>query len=324
MLKSEPFPVLDKEYVREHLRTEDCIALMEKTLLEEYAGAFTQSLRHVTLLPTGGILGFMPAFSRDGYFGAKVLSVFPQNSRQGFPSHQGVILLFESKNGQLLAAVDATEVTRIRTGAVSAVASRLLARPDSSVLALLGTGEQAVSHLQAMSCVFPLKEVYVWNRSEEKATEFCQKNAALAPASKLIPTDRVQEACRHADIICTLTQSKEPLFSRGDLKAGTHICAVGSCTKDARELDSLTVRDSRFFCDKEESVFAEAGDFVIPLQEGIIEECHLLGSLGALLAGDLPGRCTAEELTVFESLGLAVEDLACAIALYRTWREQAG
>ena len=322
MFISEPFFLLDKEYVREHLRTEDCIRLMEKTLREEYAGAFTQYLRHVTPLPATGILGFMPACSQEGYFGAKVLSVFPQNSRQGFPSHQGVILLFESKNGQLLASVDATEVTRIRTGAVSAAASRILARPDSSTLALLGTGEQAVSHLEAMNCVFPLKDVYVWNRSYAKAELFCQKNAPLAPALRLIPTDRVQEACQNADIVCTLTQSKEPLFSRSDIKAGTHICAVGSCTKDARELDSRTVRDSRFFCDKEESVFAEAGDFVIPLQEGTIEKSHLLGSLGALMAGDIQGRLSPEDITVFESLGLAVEDLACAIHLFKTAQEQ--
>ena len=322
MLISEPFFLLDKAYVREHLRTEDCIRLMEKTLREEYAGVFTQYLRHVTPLPTEGILGFMPACSQEGYFGAKVLSVYPQNSRQGFPSHQGVILLFENKNGRLLAAVDATEVTRIRTGAVSAVASRILARPNSSALALLGTGEQAVSHLEAMNCVFPLKEVYIWNRSYAKAELFCRKNAALAPAARLIPTDCVREACQNADIVCTLTQSKDPLFSRADLKAGTHVCAVGSCTKDTRELDSQTVRDSRFFCDKEESVFAEAGDFVIPLQEGTIEKSHLLGSLGALLAGDIPGRLSPDDITVFESLGLAVEDLACAIHLFRAAGEQ--
>ena len=208
MLITEPFFLMDKEYVREHMDTKNCIRLMEKTLREEYAGAFTQYLRHVTPLPAGGILGFMPACSQEGYFGAKVLSVYPQNSRQGFPSHQGVILLFESKNGQLLAAVDATEVTRIRTGAVSAVASRILARPDSSVLALLGTGEQAVSHLEAMNCAFPLREVYVWNRSFAKAEQFCRKNAALAPAVRLIPTDSAREACQNADIVCTLTQSK--------------------------------------------------------------------------------------------------------------------
>ncbi len=322
MLITEPFFLMDKEYVREHMDTENCIRLMEKTLREEYAGAFTQYLRHVTPLPAGGILGFMPACSLEGYFGAKVLSVYPQNSRQGFPSHQGVILLFESKNGQLLAAVDATEVTRIRTGAVSAVASRILARPDSSVLALLGTGEQAVSHLEAMNCAFPLREVYVWNRSFAKAEQFCRKNAALVSSVRLIPTDRVREACQNADIICTLTQSKEPLFSRDDIKAGTHICAVGSCTKEARELDSQTVRDARFFCDKEESVFAEAGDFVIPLQEGTIEKSHLLGSLGALLAGDVRGRLSDEDITVFESLGLAVEDLACAVYLFKAAREQ--
>ena len=321
MVKTEPFPVLDKEYVREHLRTEDCIRLIEKTLREEYAGVFTQYLRHVTPLPTGGILGFMPACSQEGYFGAKVLSVYPMNSREGFPSHQGVILLFENKNGRLLAAVDATEVTRIRTGAVSAVASRVLARPGSSTLALLGTGEQAVSHLEAMNCVFPLEEVRVWNRSQAKAEEFCRRNAAVNPDVRLVPTDSVHEACRNADIVCTLTQSKEPLFQRGDIKAGAHICAVGSCTKDARELDSETVRDARFFCDKEESVFAEAGDFVIPLQEGVIEKSHLLGSLGALLAGDIQGRLTDEDITVFESLGLAVEDLACAIHLYKTASE---
>lgn len=189
MLITEPFFLMDKEYVREHMHTEDCIRLMEKTLREEHAGVFTQDLRHVTPLPTGGGLGFMPACSQKGFFGAKVLSVFPQNSRQGFPSHQGVILLFESRNGQLLSAVDATEVTRIRTGAVSAVASRMLARSDSSTLALLGTGEQAISHLEAMNCVFPLEEVWVWNRSYAKAELFCRTNAALTPEDlRLVPT----------------------------------------------------------------------------------------------------------------------------------------
>ena len=212
--------------------------------------------------------------------------------------------------------VDGNAITRVRTGAVSALATGLLARQDASSVALLGTGEQARSHLAALTVVREIKQVSVYNRTRANAASF----ADWAEASFGLPihiASSVAEAVSEADIICTLTASHTPILFKDDVKEGTHINAVGACSAGHRELDSSLVKAARFFGDKLESVMHEAGDFLIPLAEGAISEMHFLGELGQLLCGKATGRLDSRDITVFESLGLAVEDLAAAHYVYQ-------
>ena len=303
--------LLDKMFVEENLDMEGCISLMEDVLRQTEEGSCTQYLRTAIELPNKNILGIMPAYFDEGYFGAKILSVYPLNSRDGYPSHQGQIILFEKDHGQVQAIVDAMSVTKIRTGAVSAAASSCLANPDSGCLALLGSGEQAESHLAAMKCRFPLEEVTVWDLYPERAKAFAERNSRRF-GLPVRACETVREAVERADIICTLTPSAEPILSYEWLKPGVHINAVGACSAKARELDSETVLRARFFGDNRESVMHESGDFLIPLGEGRFGEEHFLGTVGQVMNGTIPGRTSREEITVFEALGMAVEDIAAA------------
>lgn len=309
---------LDSEFVEGNLGAAECISLMEKTLKQIETGECVPFLRTALKLPNQNILGIMPGYFEEGYFGAKILSVYPFNSREGYPSHQGGIVLFEKEHGQVLAIVDAMSVTGIRTGAVSAAASSCLANPASEHMALLGCGEQAKSHLNAMMCRFALKRVTVWSRTEKRAREFvswCAQNVSGMPEVKVCSS--AKEAVRDADIICTLTPSKTPILEYDWIKPGAHINAVGACSPDARELDSQTVVHSRFFGDSWDSVSHESGDFLFPLNEGLISEKHFLGTIGQVLNGSVEGRKSRDDITVFKSLGLAVEDVAAAEYLYR-------
>ena len=307
--------VLDQEYVTKYLDMEACIDLMENVFRQVEQEACTQYLRTAIELPNHNILGVMPGYFESGYFGAKILSVYPMNGRDGYPSHQGQILLFEKKHGQIKAVVDAMSVTRIRTGAASAAASRLLARPDSTHLALLGSGEQADSHLEAMLKCFPIDIVTVWSPTEKHAEQVATKNSAKYNV-KVDACKDAKDAVEDADIICTLTPSKTPVLEGTWVKPGTHINAVGACSLQSRELDSALTKSARFYGDNRESVMKESGDFLIPLQEGRIEETHFLGTIGQILTGKCQGRTSDKEITIFESLGMAVEDLACAEYLY--------
>ena len=307
--------VLDQEYVNTHLDMKACVELMADVFRQVEHAACTQYLRTAIELPNHNILGVMPGYFESGYFGAKILSVYPMNGREGYPSHQGQILLFEKEHGQIKAVVDAMSVTRIRTGAASAAASRVLARPDASHLALLGSGEQADSHLEAMLSCFPIQTVTVWSPTREKAERFAQKSRKNYGVNVNV-CDCARSAVKDADIICTLTPSKTPILEKDWVKPGAHINAVGACSPQARELDSALVTISRFYGDNKESVMNESGDFLFPLKEGRIGETHFRGTIGQILTGSCEGRTSEEEITVFESLGMAVEDLACAEYLY--------
>lgn len=303
--------VLDADFVEEHLDMTVCVELMTETLRNVETGEDIQYLRKAIKLPNDNILGLMPGYSNAGYFGTKVLSVYLQNSQEGYPSHQGQILIFEKEHGQLKGIVDATSVTKLRTGAVSAAASKVLANPDSTKLALLGVGEQGESHLQALLTQFALTEVTVWDRDFERAQRFADRER-LQQQIAVTACQTAQDAVKDADIICTLTPAKTPIIEAAWLKPGVHINAVGACTADTRELATDIVQQARFFGDNEESVLHEAGDFLIPLHEGAITQEHYLGTVGQVIQGAIPGRLTKEDFTVFEALGMAVEDLAVA------------
>jgi ornithine cyclodeaminase len=248
--------------------------------------------------------------------GIKVVSVMPGNHGTEYDSHQGAVMVFETEYGRLLAMVDASEITAIRTAAVSGVATRLLAREDAGDLAILGSGVQAHTHLEAMMVARDLKRVRVWSRNEDNARRFAERESERHGLTvEVMPM--AQAAVEGADIICTTTSSREPILMGDWLSPGTHINAVGSSVAFARELDTAAVVRSRLFIDRRESTVNEAGDFLFPKQEGAVDDNHIQGEIGEILLGQNTGRTTSEEITLFKSLGLAVEDLAAADYIYR-------
>ena len=304
-----------KEDVLKTLTPAACIAAMRGVLLQLEQGGAKQYLRTVTPLPTGNIMGYMPAFLGEDYFGAKLITVFHTNSGTGFPSHQGSVLLFDTPHGSLLAMADGDTVTSVRTGAVSAVATDLLAKKDAKTLCLIGAGEQARSHLAALREVRRFEEVKVWDKVFANAAAFAEKYETMY-GIKITPCETAQAAVTGADVICTLTPSHTPVLETQWVAPGAHINAVGACFAKDRELPSALVANSKLYCDAYESILAEAGDFLYPKEEGLIDDSHILGTIGGLLAGTVPARENDGEITIFEALGLAVEDVASAKYLY--------
>jgi ornithine cyclodeaminase len=264
-----------------------------------------------------GALGLMPAALGDrGIMGVKAVSVFPRNASTGFETHQGAVMLFETRNGRLLAMVDAGEITAIRTAAVSAVATSLLARESARKLAILGAGTQAGTHLEAMLLVRPVESVSVWSLPLEQARAFAQRASERYGVS-IEPAGTAEEAVRGADLICTVTAASSPVLQGEFVEDGAHINAVGACTPAARELDTAAVVRSRLFVDRRESTLSEAGDFLIPRSEGAVRDDFIVAEIGELLVGAARGRTSEREVTLFKSVGIAVEDVAAAEYVYR-------
>jgi ornithine cyclodeaminase len=308
--------ILSQADVRRLLTMRECIDLMAETLATLARGEAVQPLRNMMRIPDAGILGMMPAYLSQGKaVGIKVLTVFQSNHGTEYDSHQGAVLFFEGEHGSLKAILDASAVTAIRTAAVSGVATRLLAPPDASDLAILGAGVQALTHLEAMRAVRPVTRVRVWNRTAQHAKDF----AARESKRHGIPVEAVpspEEAVRGASLICTTTSSKEPVLEGKWLSPGAHINAAGSSVATTRELDTTAVKRARLFVDRRESTLNEAGDFLIPKKEGAIGDDHILGEIGDLVLGRTPGRRSPEEITLFKSLGIGVEDVASARFTY--------
>jgi ornithine cyclodeaminase len=247
-------------------------------------------------------------------FGAKVLSVFPKNFEAGRPSHQGVILLFDPVTGELACIADARSVTAIRTAAASAVATDALARPDARRLALFGYGEQAETHLSAISRVRKLEDVVVWGRSQDRAKAFADRMAGeTGRAIRVAAT--AEAAAREADIICTLTAASEPVLKGAWLAAGTHVNLVGSSFAGPVEVDDDLVVRARFIADYREGVLKQGAEFLHAKAAGLVDDGHVVGEIGQVLSGDLAGRRSAEEITAYKSLGHIVQDLASVQAL---------
>jgi ornithine cyclodeaminase len=257
-------------------------------------------LRTKVGLPDGsGLLGLMPGYlGNPESFGLKVVSVMPRNHGTGYDSHQGVVMLFGVKHGEPLAIIDATAITAIRTAAASAAATDVLANKDAGDLALIGTGAQARTHLAAMKCVRDLRRVRVWSRNRANAERFAREEASRSN-TKIEVADSAQEALRDADLICTTTASREPVVRGEWLSPGAHINAVGACFPQARELDTETVRRARLFTDSRESCLNEAGDFLLARAEGKIGDDHVLGEVGDVFSGRIPGRTSHEDITIY-------------------------
>jgi ornithine cyclodeaminase/alanine dehydrogenase-like protein (mu-crystallin family) len=295
----------------------ECIDVMAEVLETLARGDAVLPLRKGTPVPDGtGYLVVMPGYiGAPAALGLKAISVFPGNLGTEYDSHQGAVLLFEPVHGRLLAIMDASTITGIRTAAVSGLATRLLSKADAGDLAILGSGVQAHSHLDAMRCARKLRRVRVWSRNTANARRFAD-NARRDFDIDVEVADHPKNAVLNADIICTTTSSAEPVLQGGWLSSGAHINAVGSSVARARELDTEAVVRSRMFVDRMESALNEAGDFLTPKQEGAIGDNHIIGELGDILLGKLEGRRNDREITLFKSLGLAVEDLASAHHIY--------
>ena len=310
--------IINQAEVRQLLPMDECMDVMEEALKTLARGDAILPLRPILWLPEKvGALGMMPSYLGDiQAMGLKVIAVFPGNHGTQYDSHQGAVLLFETKYGQLLAIMDASNITAIRTAAVSGVATRLLAREDADDVAILGSGVQARTHLAAMINTRTIRRARVWSRNAEHAVHFAERESQRHGINVEVSTT-AQAAVEGASIICTTTSSREPVLEGAWIASGAHINAVGSSVPFARELDTAAVVKSRLFVDRRESTLNEAGDFLIPKQEGVIGDDHILGEIGELLLGTVQGRKANDEITLFKSLGLAVEDLAAANHIYK-------
>jgi ornithine cyclodeaminase len=312
--------ILNEHEVEQLLTMGECIAVMEEALASLARGEVHNPLRQAIRAPgAGGLLGLMPAF-RGGdapRYGLKEVCVFPGNPARGLDTHLGAVLLHDGETGELMAVMNASAITAIRTAAVSAVATRLLAREDAQTLAIIGAGVQARTHLEAIPLVRKIHDVRIVSRTREKAEALAGEGVRVV--------ESVEAAVRGADIIVTATSSREPVIKREWIDDGVHINAVGSSIAVARELDGETMAASSLFVDRRESTVNESGDYLSALREGAIDGDHIRAELGEILLGRAVGRTSSSEITLFKSLGLAVEDLASAQFLYeKAGREGAG
>ena len=282
----------------------DLIPAMEKALIVFSAGKVTQPVRSVIKVdPPGGFLGLMPALTPEG-LGLKAVTFYPSNVELGIPTHMATIFLVDPRTGTPLAIIDGRLITEMRTAAVSAVATKLLAAPDSKILAILGSGVQARSHVKALGLVRPFEEVRVWSPTREHAKQFAKEIGATAMSA--------EEAVRGADVVVTVTNSKTPVLKGSWLKPGCHVNAIGACRPDWRELDDEAMANI-VFVDSREAALKESGDL-------ILSGAKIYAELGEALAGKVPSH--AGEITVFKSLGMAVEDITAAILVYRAVTEE--
>ena len=309
--------VIGERDVHDLLPMRDCIEVMQRTFSSLSRSGFVQPVRIVAWQPDRlGAMAAMPAWLGEPQaLGAKLISVFPQNRRAGLESHQGLVALFDSAHGGLQAVMHAGAITAIRTAAVSGVATRLLANEDAHQLAILGSGTQARTHLEAMCEAREIREVRVWSRSFASAQAFAREaQQRFGVAARAFQSGK--EATEGSEIICTVTAATEPIFRGAWLRGGEHVNAVGSSVPPFRELDTDAVRRARVFVDSFESAKSEPDDLRVPIAEGAITEQHLLADLAQLADGSRAGRTTKTDVTLFKSVGLAIEDLAAAAALY--------
>ena len=301
--------VLSQRDIVALLPMKDCIGVMANALGALARGESQVPLRTMMRMPNGqDIFALMPAYvGSPPAVGAKIISVFFGNHGTQFDSHQGAVLLFNAQNGSLEAVLDATAITSIRTAAVSAVATRLLAREDADDLAIIGSGVQARQHLEAISLVRKIERVRIWSRSIANARALRDR---FAPSAEVF--ESAEEAVRGASIVCVATSATEPVV-RGDwISPGAHLNVVGSATPRAREVDTALVKKSRLFVDSRLSALREPGDIIIPLEEGEIGPDHIVAEIGELIAGSRTYTRAPSDITLFKSLGLAVEDIASA------------
>jgi ornithine cyclodeaminase/alanine dehydrogenase-like protein (mu-crystallin family) len=293
---------LNEEQVRRHLRMADLIPAMEKALIDFAAGKVIQPVRSIISIDVAtatGFLGLMPALTPDG-LGLKAVTFYPSNAQRGIPTHMATIFLVDRGTGTPLAIMDGRLITEMRTAAVSAAATKLLAPREAKVLAILGSGVQARSHAEALRLIRNFEEIRVWSPTRQHAEQFAREIGAKSMSA--------EQAVRGADVVVTATNSKTPVLKGACLKPGCHVNAVGACRPDWRELDKDAMANV-VFVDSREGAMKESGDI-------ILSDAKIYAELGEALAGKVPSR--ASETTIFKSLGMAVEDIAAAMLVYRS------
>ncbi len=308
--------VVDREAVQQTLGMTAAIDAMRHALMALDRGEALQPDRSNFSLPLqDNVCWLMPAYGGSpASLGVKVLTAFPANAGTAHETHQGAVLLF-GERGELLALIDATSITAIRTAAVSAVATDALARGDAERLAILGSGAQALSHLEAMLCVRQVSHVRVWSRTAEHAERFAN-DARMRFGANVEVSGTVADAVADADIICTATGALTPILGEGLVRDGAHINAVGSGSALHRELSTGVLRRATVYVDRLASALREAGDILLAIADGGITESHVAGEIGGVLTGRIPGRQSADEVTLFKSVGLGIEDVAAARLVY--------
>lgn len=302
---------ISAETVRTKLTQKECIPLVREAMIALSAGKTRQALRQIIDLGAGNAFGSMPGAVDGLCHGAKLISVFPGNVASGGKAHEGVIMLFDPENGKAACAVDAGEVTAIRTAAASAVATDVLARFDSTALAILGTGEQAWQHALAMCEVRDIKKIRLWGRDADKATALAARIYDAVAIQVEVHTD-VPATCANADIICTTTSAQTPVLMLEQVAPGTHINAVGSSRAGPTEIDPRLIPASLFIPDHREGVIAQGSEFLDAVKLGIADEAEIGPEIGEILATPAKGRSNSEQITIYKSLGSVVQDLAAA------------
>jgi ornithine cyclodeaminase len=315
--------IADQKLVTEVFPMEEAIPTMRRALTMLAEGDVVMPLRSYLALPGGDdVMGLMPSFM-GGFdaVGVKVVAAFPGNFGTEYDTHQGVVLFFDTERGLLRAIVDATSITAIRTAAVSGLVTDLLANPDAGDLAIIGAGTQAHTHLQAMRAVRPVRRVRVHSVPAGSAAEFAERESRATG----LPVEAVataEEAVAGADIICTTTTATEPVVLGAWVAPGAHVNAIGAYTPATRELDSDLVANARLYADRRESLLSEAGEFLIPKGEGRFGDEHIVGEIGDVLTGKAAGRTSPDDITLFKSLGIAIEDLASAHRIYEICQDR--
>jgi ornithine cyclodeaminase len=297
----------------------ECIELMSDALASLARGEVYQPLRTIIRPPDArGLLGLMPAYrhGENGAFGMKAICVFPGNPAIGKDAHQGMVMLFSQETGEPQALMNASRITATRTAAVSAVATRLLARTDAEQLGIIGAGVQARTHLEALAIVRSIKRARVACRTRDHADRLVREMQDRV-AFPIEAVNSNEEAVRDADLIVTATSAHEPVIEREWIADGAHVNAIGTHSPQSREIDTETMRAARIFADRRESVLNEAGDYLLAANEGAVSPESIVAEIGELIIKAKQGRTSPEEITLFKSLGLAIEDVVCAEHLFR-------
>jgi alanine dehydrogenase len=317
-------PFIDAPGIEAALPLDQCIRAMRDVLCALDRGAAVQPVRSVIRLPDGtGSLYTMPAFtSEPRALTVKLITIFHGNEARSLPTHQGLVIVFDTETGRPALLLDAARLTAIRTAAVSACATAALARADAAVLAILGTGVQARSHAAALLEARRFRRISVWGRSPDRAHALVAELSAVRGDIEVVAAESARAAVADADVVCATTSAHTPILEGAWLKAGTHVNAIGASTADAREVDGDAVRRARVFVDSIEAAAAEAGDLILAQQEGATAAAQWT-ELGAVLSGRAVGRSADDEITLFKSVGLAVEDAAAAAIIVRNTGEVA-
>ena len=317
--------IINRQEVERLLPMATCIDVMADAMRAASGGAVAMPLRMFTPLADGsGSFGLMPGSTLDPpFFGAKVISLLPGNPAKGLPMVQGYVSLFEHETGKPVALIEGASVTAIRTAAASGLATRELAREDARTHGIFGTGVQAVTHIDAVSCARDIRKIVVWGRDPDKTRQFARRQSERAQV-EVTATEDPQEAAG-CDIVSTVTAASEPILCGDWLRPGCHLNLVGVHTPEAREADTRAIERSRVYVDFMESALSEAGDILLPIGEGAIDQAHILGEIGQVLAGAVPGRTGDTDITLYKSLGIVAQDLFAAAHIYaRALEEAAG